>query len=368
MKILYDHQVFSRQSAGGASRYFCELARQLSATGQVDLEMLVGAYASVYSLEELASPHIHVWALSGIRLPGFGNYLINEAIGNCAAPFLGRMDVYHPTLYRAMPGVRARRIVATHHDCTQERFPQDFRHVDKVRRAKKSLYARADAIICVSEWCRAELLDIYDIDASKTHVVHHGFTHLPRMQNAREKIQRKVRREFLLYVGSRARYKNFDGLLTAFRDTGLHHSFDLLAIGGGEFSDEENLNLAKLELQNCVFVFPSAADALLAAAYAGARLFIYPSLSEGFGLPPLEAMSLDCPVLASRSSCIPEICGDAPFYFNPMDQDSFNRELLRAVSDEEARDQAVKRGRGAITRYSWEECGMKTLSVYRQCQ
>ena len=74
---------------------------------------------------------------------------------------------------------------------------------------------------------------------------------------------------------------------------------------------------------------------------------------------------LGCPVLASRVSSIPEVCQDAPFYFDPEDQGSFNRELLRAISDEEARKQAIERGREVAAQYSWEKCGQETLALYR---
>ena len=368
LRVLYDHQVFSRQSAGGASRYFCELARQLSQAPHVKLDLLAGASANIHALSELSSANARVRAFRAPKLPGIGNYALNEALGNCLAPLLGKADVYHPTLYRIMPGVKARRVVATHHDCTYERFPQEFRYVDKVMRAKRSQYAQADAIICVSEWSRTELLDIYGVDRAKTRVIHHGLTRLPLGAESVARVRQIVRRDFLLYVGSRARYKNFHGLLTAFRETGLHCAFDLLALGGGPLTREEKTTIAKLGVKDCVFLVPAAGDELLAGAYAAATLFVYPSFSEGFGLPPLEAMSLECPVLASQLTSIPEVCGDAPFYFDPADQGSFHRELLRAVSDDTARRESIARGREVVGRYSWEKCGRETLALYRACQ
>jgi len=79
-------------------------------------------------------------------------------------------------------------------------------------------------------------------------------------------------------------------------------------------------------------------------------------------------MSLDCPVLASRVAAIPEVCGDAPFYFDPADQGDFCRELLRAVGDDEARQRSIARGREIAAKYRWEKCGRETLTVYRECQ
>jgi len=143
---------------------------------------------------------------------------------------------------------------------------------------------------------------------------------------------------------------------------------DLLVLGGGPLTADEKDWIAKWKLSDSVISMPRANDGLLAEAYAGARLLVYPSWSEGFGLPPLEAMTLGCPVLATNRPAVPEICQDAPFYFDPQDQGSFNRALLQAVSDEVARQRAVERGREVAAQYSWDKCGRETLALYRECQ
>src|SRR5271157_48518 len=368
MRILYDHHLFSRQYAGGATRYFYELMRYLSGIPEVEVEFLMGSSATVCPFRDLSSANTRVRAFNGPPLPGVWRYAANEALGECIAPFLGRMDVYHPTLYSCMPMVRTRRVVATHHDCTPERFPQEFRHTDRVIRAKRGLYERADALICVSESCRRDLLEFYEVDPAKTRIIYHGVSKLPRCPEAGNLIRQKTRREFLLYVGSRTCYKNFTGLLQAFCETGLHESLDLLVLGGGPLTAEERALMADLKLSDCVVSIEEVSDTLLGEAYAGAKLFVYPSLWEGFGFPPLEAMAAGCPVLASNTSSIPEVCLDAPFYFDPQDQASFNRALLCAINDEEARRQAIEKGNKVAARYSWSKCGEQTLALYHGCQ
>jgi glycosyltransferase involved in cell wall biosynthesis len=227
---------------------------------------------------------------------------------------------------------------------------------------------RVDAIICVSESCRQDLLQFYNLDPAKTRVIRHGLSPLPRSAQAAANLRGRLRRDYVLYVGMRAAFKNFAGLLKAFHETKLHRSLDLLVLGGGPLTAQEKALIASLEMSDCVTCLPIISDELLAEAYAGAKLFVYPSLNEGFGFPPLEAMSLGCPVLASRVSSIPEVCQDAPFYFDPADQDSFNRELVRAMSDQDARKQVIKRGREVAAQYSWEKCGQETLALYRACQ
>jgi glycosyltransferase involved in cell wall biosynthesis len=267
-----------------------------------------------------------------------------------------------------LPLVRARRIVLTHHDCLHERFPELFPDVKNVLRAKKRLYAQADTIICVSESSRKDLLEFYPFDAAKTRVIYHGITPLPRDSGGTGKLRSPQRREYLLYVGSRASYKNFAGLLKAFRESGLQNSLDLLVFGGGPLINAETALLAGLGLSNCVLSIPEVSDESLGEAYAAAKLFVYPSLCEGFGFPPLEAMAAGCPVLASNTSSIPEVCLDAPFYFDPLDLDSFVRGLLQAVNDEDARRSAIANGKRVAARYSWTRCGQETLALYRECQ
>lgn len=368
MRVLYDHQLFSLQDSGGASRYHYELMRHLSRIPDVQAEVLLGLNATAYPFRELSSGNARVTGFRGAWRPGIWRYGANEVFSNAIVPFRGRMDVYHPTLYRCLPLVRSRRIVITHQDCTHERFPKVFRYFEQVVRAKKLLFARANAIICASEASRKDLLEYYDVDAAKTCVIHHGLTHLPRSPVAAAKLQARLRREYLLYVGSRAAYKNFDALLRAFRQTGLHDSLDLLVLGGGPLTPKEAALAAELRIADKIINIARATDELLAEAYASAKLFVYPSLWEGFGFPPLEAMDAGCPVLASNTGALPEVCGNAPFYFEPEDQESFNHALLRAIDDEAARRLAIQRGREVVAQYNWEKCGDQTLVVYRQCQ
>ena len=368
MQILYDHQVFSLQNAGGASRYFYELTKFLTSVPDAHTEVLLGINGTVYPFRELHSNDVRISGFGEWLPPGSWRYLVNEVWSNTVAPFRGKVDVYHPTTYVRSPMVRARRVVATHHDCTHELFPETIPDGKKVLWARKWLFPQVDGIICVSESCRQDLLHFYNVDPAKTRVIHHGVTPLPRSQQAAADLKKLLRREYLLYVGMRPPFKNFDGLLHAFREAGLQDSFDLLLLGGGSLTPAEKALIGKLELSGCAISLPRVSDEVLAEAYAGAALFVYPSLSEGFGFPPLEAMSVGCPVLASRIPSTTEVCQDAPMYFDLKDQESFRRELLRALNDTEERQRSIARGREVVAQYSWTKCGKETLAFYRDCQ
>jgi glycosyltransferase involved in cell wall biosynthesis len=371
MRILFDHQVFSLQNAGGASRYYYELMRALagaSDASEIHAELWLGINRTAYPFQELGRGQTRIVSWGSFLERGSWRYIANELLSNAVAPVAGRFDVYHPTLYRRMPLVRARRTVATHHDCVHERFPNLFANVKQIICAKRRLYEQADAIVCVSEASRQDLLHFYNVDRAKTRVIYHGLHRLQGSGMAALELRAQVPAEFLLFVGSRAPYKNFNSLLRAFRDTGLYKSMLLLVVGGGPFTPEEQAMARELEIESGLVVFPQPTDALLAEAYAAATLLVYPSWCEGFGFPPLEAMAAGCPALVSNTSCLPEICQDAPFYFDTKDQGSFEAALLEASSDEDARQRARERGRRVAAQYSWRKCGSETLALYRDCQ
>jgi glycosyltransferase involved in cell wall biosynthesis len=361
MRVLYDHQVFSLQDAGGASRYHFELIRNLQGTGGVAIELLQGLNGSVMPFGSLQQAQTRVFGHQTALKPGMARYAINELFSAFTAPFRGTVDIYHPTLYRALPWVRRRRMVVTHHDCIHERFPKLFSNAASIVESKRKLFAGADAIICVSESSQRDLLHFYDVAESKTHVVHHGFSPLPLPVDGPQ----GSGEPYLLYVGSRAGYKNFGLLLEAFSRSGLAGDYRLLAVGGGSFTPEEGERIASLELGRSVTVVPKADDGTLARAYRDATLFIYPSLYEGFGFPPLEAMSLGCPVLVNKTSSLPEICGDAAFYFDDAaDVGELSRCLTSIVADDRGR--AVKQvlGEQRVRLYDWTRSAQSTLNVY----
>jgi glycosyltransferase involved in cell wall biosynthesis len=361
MRIFYDHQVFSLQDAGGASRYHYELIRNLQIFSDVELELLIGLNNSVMPFAGLARHHTRVFGHTTRMKAGMARYATNELLSSLVAPVQGKFDIYHPTLYRALPWVRRRRVVVTHHDCIHERFPQLFPNAASIVNTKRKLFRQADAIICVSESSRNDLLHFYDVEARKTYVVHHGFTPLqkPPRGGSLEPAP------YLLYVGARAAYKNFNLLLDAFSRSGLASHYRLLAVGGGAWTTEERARIASLGLSGCVTLIPKAQDEALSNAYQNAALFVYPSLYEGFGFPPLEAMSLGCPVLVNRTSSLPEVCGYAAFYLESSDPDEVARILVSVLDD--GPGLAVKRqlGEQRVMLYDWGRSARSTLDVYR---
>jgi glycosyltransferase involved in cell wall biosynthesis len=364
MRIFYDHQVFSLQDAGGVTRYQYELVRNLQAAADVEIAVLMGLNASVMSFEDLSNVQTRILSWRTGRGPGYLRYAMNETISALLAPVLGRFDVYHVMLYRAIPFLRRTRLVVTHHDCTHERFPHLFRNASFIMARKRKLFSRADAIICVSESSRRDLLHFYNVDEHKTHVIHHGFSPLA-VGSSLAQANGIPNSPYLLYVGLRAAYKNFLLLLEAFSRSGLAGDFELVVIGGGEFSAEERARISSLGISNRIRHIPKAGEATLAHAYRNASLFVYPSLYEGFGFPTLEAMSLGCPTLAHRTSSLPEVCGDAAFYFDSAEAGELSRALVSTLQDSEGIATKRRLGQQRVGLYDWSRTAASTLAVYR---
>jgi glycosyltransferase involved in cell wall biosynthesis len=330
--------------------------------GEVATELLLGLNSSVMPFSSLQRAQTRVFGRGTAIKPGLARYAINELFSALLAPLRGKVDIYHPTLYRALPWVRRRRVVVTHHDCIHERFPTLFSNAASIVESKRKLFAQADAIICVSESSRRDLLHFYNVAEIKTHVVYHGFSPLPPPGADPPDLGEP----YLLYVGSRAGYKNFGLLLEAFSRSGLAEGYRLLAVGGGSFTPAEQERIASLKLGRSVTVVPKADDATLARAYRHAALFIYPSLYEGFGFPPLEAMSLGCPVLVNQTSSLPEICGDAAFYFDTAaGAGELSRCLTSVLADDLGRAMKRELGEQRVRLYDWNRSARDTLDVYR---
>jgi glycosyltransferase involved in cell wall biosynthesis len=363
VRIAVDHQVTSLQDAGGMSRYHYELARHLRGREGISLDLLFGGQSSVLPFAELQGAGVRVESWKSRLGPGYPRYAMNALWTAAIAPLRGRYDLYHASYQRWEPAIRHRALVATHHDATQERFPRLFPNAAAIRARKGKLYRRADLVICVSESARRDLMEIYGVEEAKTRLVHHGVTPVAGMAAPFEDGDS---RPYVLYVGSRSAYKNFSALLRAFAETAAALSMRLMVAGGGGWSASERAAIAEHGLQKRVVLLPRVDEAQLGALYRGAALLVYPSLYEGFGLPPLEAMDAGCPVLVSHTSSLPEICGDAAHYFDPASRDALTEMLGRLLGDAALLSGKVDAGRAWVGRYTWELAAAGTLAVYRE--
>jgi len=375
MKVVYDPQVFLAQKYGGISRYFCEIASRIAKGPGVQVSITAPMYINAY----LA--HVPQAIVSGFRAPNTDrfqkNYRANyprlmlRGLGLLMGDVMLRAmkpDIVHETYFSpyGLGGGRARRVL-TIYDMIHEKFASNFTRRDKTARYKMRAATRADHIICISESTRRDAIDILGLHPDKTSVIYLGFDLMRTDGGCVEQLTVPTSGPFLLYVGNRGGYKNFLHLLEAYgASPQLNMGFKLICFGGGAFNKEELIMMRKLGLVNGQVIQLAGDDQLLAKAYSRASAFVFPSLYEGFGIPPLEAMSHDCPVVCSNTSSIPEVVGDAGEYFDPADIDSIRTALERVVTSDSHRESLIEKGRKRLKCFSWDHCATETLDIYKK--
>jgi glycosyltransferase involved in cell wall biosynthesis len=253
-------------------------------------------------------------------------------------------------------------VVLTVFDMIHELYPDSFPANDRTRDAKRQSVQRADHIVAISHSTARDLTRLLGVSPDKITVAHLGFADALATLPVADK---PGGRPYLLYVGQRHGYKNFMAMVQAWAESPLlRDAVDVLAFGGGAFSPGELEAIAKLHPREGAVRQQGGGDAELASAYRNASAFVYPSAYEGFGIPPLEAMSLDCPVACSNSSSLPEVVGDAALTFDPVDRDAMRVAMERVAFDDSLRSELSRRGKARQQLFTWDKCAQETQEVY----
>jgi len=262
-----------------------------------------------------------------------------------------------PLLYRG-------RLVVTIHDVCH--LPESLNSNIKRMYARllfSNAARRADAILCDSEFTSLEVQRFLRVRASKIHVAHLG---LDATWDARATPHVEPNAvPYFLFVGNLKPNKNLSTLVKAFRLVMGDIPHRLVIVGKAEnmkIVDQSAVGEAE-KLYSRVHLAGEISDQRLVEYYRGAEALVFPSLYEGFGLPPLEAMSLGCPVLCSNASSLPEIAGDAALYFDPRDPDDLAAKLLRITQASELRSHLVQKGLDRVGMFSYKTCARQTADV-----
>lgn len=367
MKIAFDQQVFLLQEYGGISRYLCNIAKFLAQTPSIDIRVIAPLHFN-QNLNELQDV-----LGKGILLPKLNSKvtrLVMEASKHLARLSISNFspDILHETYYSADDyRPRNAKRVLTIHDMIHERYSDLFERSHMTIEPKRIAALRADHVICVSENTRRDLMEFSGLSEDRISVIYLGVDH-EFWQNAQTlSIKRTAQRPYLLYVGSRDGYKNFGQFLVAFAHSKtLKDNFDIVCFGGGSLRSHELKMLSDLGLHNDQVTHLSGSDYVLAALYRDAEAFVYPSLYEGFGIPPLEAMAANCPVISSNTSSLPEVVGEAAEYFDPNDVESMTATLERVLNSPSRRQELIALGKKQCQKFSWEKCAHQTISVYQE--
>jgi len=231
-----------------------------------------------------------------------------------------------------------------------------------VAREKREAILGSDAVLCISESTKSDLLKRVEVPEERITVTNLASEIDASMSYGDEAVPEQP---YFLYVGSRASYKNFDGICRALAKIIENRSDIMLCVVGSPFSSKENALIRELGLTKVVENYGVVADSHLAKLYRCSVAFVYPSLYEGFGIPPLEAMACGTVVIAANCSSIPEVVGDAAILFEPSETDSLTEALFFVLNHPAKRSHFISKGCERTKNFNWEKTVMQTVQVYR---
>ncbi len=261
----------------------------------------------------------------------------------------GALDALHFPLSVMIPRVDRPPAVTTVHDLQHEVYPRFFSRAELAYR--RAVYGwtvkRSRLLITISEHARQTLIERYDLDPRRVRTIHSGIDHARFTPGGGE------RRPFILYPANRWPHKNHERLFAAFaRVRQQRPELHLVLTGQGH---------ERAQLPDGVESRGHVSADELVELYRSAACLVFPSLYEGFGLPPLEAMACGCPIACSNATSLPEVCGDAAEYFDPHSPDEMAAAVLRALDG-----RRVARGLAHAAEFTWDACARAHDTVYRE--
>ncbi len=279
-----------------------------------------------------------------------------------------------PTLfhsyYYTLPPDRNVPYLSYYHDIIPELFRDEFNaayYPDLISRKEKSV-RRAEFILSNSHKTKADLCGLYGIPESKVDVVYFGIERDFFAERHKEaeaaafRQQHSLPEHFLFYVGARLQHKNFVRWAEAYSKFAGRKDYAFV-VAGSTWESQEVEMFKKLGIKPKLITLPD--EPALRMLYQLCDVFVYPSLYEGMGLPPLEAQASGAVVAAAKAGAIPEVTGEGAEYFNPRDIDDMNRAVERCL-DPAVRKQLLEKGSANVSKYSWEGAAEKTVAAYRK--
>ena len=328
------------------------LGRNLSGVGVYSREVLFG----------LAHSHPNDQFLFCYRPHRFLRSLRDSLPRNAARRLLQGApdaDVFHALNQRV--DAPARRTITTFHDLfviTGRYSTPEFRarFAEQAREAAR----RSDLVIAVSRFTAGQVEDLLGVEASRIRVIPHG-VRIPRESGADT-----ARENLVISVGAIQRRKNVQGLVRAFERMPAGWRLAIAGAAGGFGAEEELRAVESSRRRSDIDVLGYVTQAQLETLYRRARIFAFPSLDEGFGMPVLDAMANSVPVITSNRSALPEVAGDAALLVNPEDPEHIAEALVRLATNQVLCDDLSRRGRERAAQFSWESTLLRTWEIYRE--
>jgi glycosyltransferase involved in cell wall biosynthesis len=382
IKIGIDARMFS-DSFTGIGRYNFELTKRFFGTpsnspleGGENVEWVIFLNEPEYSKYTFPS---HVKKV----LVNAPHYSFAEQVKFLKLLNQEKCDLVHFTHFNA-PLLYRGKFVTTIHDTTISFYPgkkmnswwRKLAYNFVIRHA----IGKAKKVITVSDNTKRDVEKLFNTPSNKIQTVHNGigneFHPVEEIEKQTVKQKLALTENFLLYTGNWREHKNLVRLLQSFKKIleqakksdgpASLKNLQLVITGKPDpYYPEVTQTIEQLELQNAVKLVGLVEQEDLIRLYGAAKMYVFPSLYEGFGLPPLEAMQCLTPVVASRISAIPEVCGNAVQYFDPKDIDDMSTQILKVLLNEEMQSDLIKKGESQIKKFSWDRASNETLKIYQ---
>ena len=370
MHVVIDAQPLLEPLAG-IGRYTNSMLRAL---GRIDSRNQYYLYygasfrQSRAALPHFDSPNFH---RKLIRFPGRVFRFLTEKLNVLpVGSLLGNYDLYHGMNYH-VPRVAFPSIVNIY-DLSYLLFPQYFtrRRLNDIRGKVTSSIERADRILTGSESAKADIVNFLKVPEERVEVTPLGVEEAFKPQGSEEvnliRKKHNLPERFILFVGTIEPRKNIINLLRAYHKLGRSDIGLVVAGGHGWLFEEIFREVSRLNLRGKVMFPGRVPETDLPALYSAASVFVYPSVYEGFGFPPLEAMACGAAVITSNTSSLPEIVGDAGILVNPEDAGEIAGAIGSVLDDDSKRENMRAKGIERAKRFSWEKCARETLRLYRE--
>ena len=370
MNILYDHQIFIDQTYGGPSKYFLKLVENIS--DEHFVKICAPLHINNY-LKNLSEEKVFGYKLNNLyfeKIPfKLKKILVKNIINRINIFYLNKIsksykpNLIHMTSFDVYKSKLP--VVITIYDLIHEKYHHMYGKNSEFRPKKKAI-ERADEIICISKNTLKDLHYYYDIKNKNTSVIYLGCD-LKSNKNQILDEKSEIKENFILYVGKRIKYKNFYNFIKAYSlSDSLKKDFKVYCFGGGNFTKNEIVTFKNLNIKLDRIKYFFGDDKMLENLYRNAKALVYSSKYEGFGLPVLEAMSLECPVICSKVASIPEVGGDTVTYFDPDDVENIKESIYETIYSDNKLLSLKKKALKKSRQFNWSKCALETLSIYKK--
>jgi glycosyltransferase involved in cell wall biosynthesis len=361
MRILYDGLLFSTPQTGGARRYFGNLISRLP---PADEPWVTTTHP----------PGMHFPEHSNLQVRHFPRYRPRKLSSLFERVYFRRLerrtkfDLAHPTYYnllsrRRLSDYRCPAVI-TVYDMISEFFSDGTAAAKRETTNKRHAVCDAARVICISHSTKKDLIELLGVSEGKIRVIYLASEVSLALADREGPIPE---RPYFLHVGGHsAPYKNFPRLLRSFRQVVLRFPEALLCMIGPPLIDAELELIDSLQITRDIQHLGHVGDAQLAQLYQQSVALVYPSLYEGFGIPPLEAMACETAVIAANRSSIPEVVGNAAILIDPECEEELSAAMSTVLEDRSRRDELIRLGRDRAKQFSWDRMAAETRDLYRE--